>query len=294
MGPFLLTPRGSVFPSPRPFRFLAVLSTALLLTACGGDDDGEDSGKLSRTTLEAADGQYWGAPRFSPDGSRIAFTRTLDDGDTYEVAVMKADGTDVRMLANNGTYLTGTAWSPDGSRVYYSGEEGIFSVPAAGGTPVMEYDDFATSALDVSPDGKTVAYGTNGSGLTLLDLTTHTAQPLQDEGSSPAFSPDGKRLAYVTSGFDDAEVRVLTLATKQSTLVTAEASYLSAADWLPDGRLAALAGDGIMLFDLSGATPQGRLVRDEFAAKELDVSPDGKKMVYAINGRTDLFVLTGF
>ncbi len=35
-------------------------------------------------------------------------------------------------------------------------------------------------------------------------------------------------------------------------------------------------------------------VHDEFAAKSLDVSPDGKKMVYAINGQADLFVLTGF
>jgi Tol biopolymer transport system component len=280
----------------RPFRSLAVLSAALLLSACGGgEDDGEDSGKPTRGTLSAAAGQYWGAPRFSPDGSRIAFVRSLDDGDVHEVAVMKADGTDVRVLATDGTYLSGTAWSPDGSRLYYSAEGGIYSIPAAGGTAVLEYDDFATSALDVSPDGKWLVYGTNGSGLNLLDLTAHTVEQLNSDGAAPAFSPDGKRLAYLSTWFtEEDEIRVLTLATKESTLVTSDASYLSTADWLPDGRLAALAGDGIMLFDLSGAQPQGRLVRDEFAAKELDVSPDGKKMVYAINGRADLYVLTGF
>jgi Tol biopolymer transport system component len=211
------------------------------------------------------------------------------------VAVMKADGTDVRMLANDGTYLTGIAWSPDGTRLYYSGDEGIFSIPAAGGTAVREYDAFAASALDVSPDGKLLVYGVNGSGLSLLDLETHTSREMNDDGSAPAFSPDGKRLAYVDSPeFDVHEIRVLTLATGESTLVSDDASYLSTADWLPDGRLAALAGDGISLFDLSGATPKGTLVRDQFAAKELDVSPDGKKMVYAINGQADLYVLTGF
>ena len=282
--------------SQRPFRFLAALSTAFLLAACGGDDDGDgDSGEPTRTTLKAAADQYWGAPRFSPDSSRIAFVRALQQGDTYEVAVMKADGTDVRMLANDGTYLTGLAWSPDGTRIYYSGDEGIFSIPAAGGTAVREYDAFAASALDVSPDGKKLVYGVNGSGLSILDLTTHTVQSLNDDGSAPAYSPDGKRLAYVDSPeFDVHEIRVLTLATGESTLVSADASYLSTADWLPDGRLAALTGDGISLFDLSGATPQGTLVRDQFAAKELDVSPDGKKMVYAINGQADLYVLTGF
>lgn len=72
------------------------------------------------------------------------------------------------------------------------------------------------------------------------------------------------------------------------------AGSLSTADGLPDGRLAALAGDAIALSDVSGATPRGTRVRDAFAVKELDVSPDGKKMVYAINGRADLCVLTGF
>lgn len=279
----------------RPSRVLAALSTAFLLAACGGDDDG-DSGEPSRSTLNAASGQYWGAPRFSPDSARIAFARTSDQGDTYEVAVMKADGSDVRTLAGNGTYLTGLAWSADGARLYYSGDGGIFSIPASGGTPTLESDAFAASALDVSPDGKQLAYGVNGSGLYLLDLAAHTSRELNEDGSAPAFSSDGKRLAFVKSpGGDVHEVRIVDLATpEQSTLVTADASYLSSADWLPDGRLAVITADGISLFDVSGATPQGRQVRDEFAAKELDVSPDGKKMVYAINGRADLYVLTGF
>lgn len=282
--------------SSRPFRLLAALSTALLLSACGGDDKDDDSGdKPTRSTLSAGTGEYWGAPRFSPDGSRIAFLRTQGDSDTYELAVMNADGTNVRVLANNGTYLTSADWSSDGSRIYYSGDGGIYSIPAAGGTPTLEHDAFAASVLDLSPDGRWIVYATNGGGLSLLDLTAHTAEPLNDDAGSPSFSPDGTRVAYLhIESFDSAAIRVLTLTTKQNTLVTNSADYLSSTDWLPDGRLVTLTEEGITLFDLAGATPQERLVRKEFAAKELDVSSDGKKMVYAINGQADLFVLTGY
>ncbi|QSQ22472.1 PD40 domain-containing protein [Pyxidicoccus parkwayensis] len=273
-------------------RFVVALSTAFLLAACGGDDD--DSDKLSRTTLKATSGQYWGVPRFSMDG-RIAFVRALEQGDTYEVAVMKEDGTDVRKLAGDGTYLTGLAWSPDGS-LYYSGEKGISLIPATGGTATVVYDAFAAAELDVSPDGKLLAYRVNGGGLYLLDLEGRIVRELNDDGSAPAFSRDGKRLAFIKrSEADVYEIRTLELANPgTSQLVAKDANYLSAVDWLPDGRLAAITEEGISLFDLSGATPQGRLVRDEFAAKELDVSPDGEKMVYAINGQADLYVLTGF
>ncbi|MFP2927791.1 TolB family protein [Pyxidicoccus sp. 3LG] len=283
----------------RSFHLLAALSTALLLTACGGDDDDDDTGEGDRPsvrTLRSESGRSWGSPRFSPDGTRIAFLRAGEGIDgPYELAVMKEDGTDVRVLADNGTYLTNAAWSRDGSRIYYSGDEGIYSIPSTGGTPTLESDAFAAAGVDLSPDGRWLAYGTNGSGLHMLDLTTHTSEQLNEDGAAPAFSPDGTRLAYLSTWFTEQdEVRVLTLATQQSVLVASDGTYLSTSDWLPDGRLAAITEEGITLFDLTGATPLGRLVHDAVAAKELDVSPDGRKMAYAINGQSDLFVLTGY
>jgi Tol biopolymer transport system component len=281
--------------SPRPFRLAAVLSAALLLSACGGDDD-EDSGKPAFTTLRAESGLFRDAPGFSPDGSRIAFFRRPLQGGTDELAVMNADGTDVRVLTalEDGAFGD-TAWSPDGSRIHYTDDGSLYSIPATGGTPTLEYDAFCAHELDVAPDGRSVVYATCDRALHVLDLATRTSVEVLDGGEAPAFSPDGTRVAYLhRPDFDSGQIRVLTLATKQSTLVTNEADYLASADWLPDGRLAAITNDGITLFDLAGAAPQGRLVRDEFAAKSLDVSPDGKKMVYAINGQADLFVLSGF
>ena len=73
-------------------------------------------------------------PRWSPDGTRIAFAR---DGDVW---TMNADGTDPRNLTNTpNVWESGPAWSPDGKRVLFArqdsggGCQGLATVPANGG-----------------------------------------------------------------------------------------------------------------------------------------------------------------
>ena len=73
-------------------------------------------------------------PRWSPDGTRIAFVRG------HDVWTMKADGSDLRTLANTpGVYEDSPAWSPDGKRVLFAvfgtdySCQGLATVPANGG-----------------------------------------------------------------------------------------------------------------------------------------------------------------
>lgn len=295
--------------APRPLRFLAALSTTLLLVACGKDaeavapDVGEpDVGEpdaLQPITLQAPADELWMEPRFSPDGSRIAFvvSRLNFDMFSYRPAVMNADGTGVQMLTTGDEGFS-VDWSGDGTRVVYTAGFGrLYSVPATGGTPVLEYAEYRAEDIDVSPDGRSVLYNVETGELKLLDLATKTVQVLTEEGHSQAgtFSPDGERATYLYSPDSITyELRVLTLATKQSTLLTTDVGPQTRADWLPDGRVAAITTGGISLFDLSGATPQGRLVHADPGARELDVSNDGSKMVYSPKGRSRFYVLTGF
>ena len=58
-------------------------------------------------------------PRFSPDGSRIAFAIVMDD-QSFQVATMAADGTDLRILTDTPGYAETPDWSPDGSWLIYS------------------------------------------------------------------------------------------------------------------------------------------------------------------------------
>jgi Tol biopolymer transport system component len=67
------------------------------------------------TLMATSDDPYDGdrMPRWSPDGTRIAFVR--HDGDESHLYVMAADGSDEERLADGATtYGGGFAWSPDG------------------------------------------------------------------------------------------------------------------------------------------------------------------------------------
>jgi len=59
-------------------------------------------------------------PHWSPDGSRIAFTRQ-GEGAQSDIFVMNADGTDVQQLTDGGDGVTNLypEWSPDGTAIAY-------------------------------------------------------------------------------------------------------------------------------------------------------------------------------
>jgi Tol biopolymer transport system component len=70
------------------------------------------------------------APSWSPDGRRIAFLRN------GHVAVMNADGTDIRALTDPGEARESRPmWSSDGSRLIFARDPGSLFVLALGSTP---------------------------------------------------------------------------------------------------------------------------------------------------------------
>ena len=58
-------------------------------------------------------------PRWSPDGSRIAFGGRLGGSD-FDIYTMRPDGTDVRRLTDAPEPESHPSWSPDGDRLVYS------------------------------------------------------------------------------------------------------------------------------------------------------------------------------
>ena len=105
-------------------------------------------------------------PRFSPDGSVIAFSGNYDGNtDIYTIPSMGGDPTRITYHPMGDRMLD---WYPDGSGLLFasSRESGrqrfrqLFKVPAAGGLPdklPVPYGEFGT----VSPDGKWLAYTSN-------------------------------------------------------------------------------------------------------------------------------------
>jgi Tol biopolymer transport system component/DNA-binding winged helix-turn-helix (wHTH) protein len=130
----------------------------------------------------------------------------------------KADGSEAAQLTGPSLRATLPHWSPDGSRIAFSGSRpdrpwNIFLIPAAGG-PADQMTSGTVSDLDPtwSPDGSTIAYGqTRVEGgkqivsIQLLDLASRRTTTLAgtDGICCPRWSPDGRYLLASHAEVDD-------------------------------------------------------------------------------------------
>lgn len=127
------------------------------------NDDGSRRRRLTHSTQ--ATHRY---PRWSPDGTQIAFTRYMDKTQrqtTAEVFVMNADGTDPQRLTYNNVLDVDSAWSPDGQHIAFSstpnGNWEVFVIELAtrSVTQLTGLEGGGGSAApDWSPDGTQIVF----------------------------------------------------------------------------------------------------------------------------------------
>ncbi|MSO86645.1 MAG: hypothetical protein EXQ71_03870 [Acidimicrobiia bacterium] len=204
--------------------------------------DGTDQ---TRVTNTLAGGEL---PSWSPDGTRIAFTKISIEDDSAAIWVMNADGSGQTQLTGRLDASSRPSWSPDGNRIAFDSlRDGNFEVyvmgaDGSGQTRLTNnpYDDLEPSW---SPDGTRIAFtsarngyyevyvmGADGSGQTRL-----TNSPGTDFG--PSWSPDGTRIAF-TSGRDgnyNYEVYVMNADGSGQTRLTNNPVWDFEPSWSPDG-----------------------------------------------------------
>ncbi len=169
-------------------------------------------------------------PRFSPDGSEIAFTSDAGGGDN--IWIMGADGSNARQLTKEDfRLLNNPYWSPDGdyiaakkhlttTRSAGTGEIWLYHRDGGGGVAVVERPNEAHQkalgepafspdgryiyyALDQTPGGSFIyAQDSNGEVFAIrrFDLETGNSEDyVSAAGGSvrPTPSPDGKYLAFI-------------------------------------------------------------------------------------------------
>lgn len=205
------------------------------------------------TPRRISEGLSWDIqPRFSPDGTRIAFTSDRGGGDN--IWVMNADGSDKRQVTKEDfRLLNQPSWSPDGrfiaAKKHYTtersagtGEIWLYHVSGGGGVQVVER---ASVRLQkelgepvFAPDGSAIYYTRNTtpgpifeyaqdsqSGIFAIerhDLATGevtTAVSGYGGAVRPAPSPDGKELAFVRRDKDHSQLWVKDLASGRERMI---------------------------------------------------------------------------
>jgi hypothetical protein len=163
-------------------------------------------------------GEYEGL-RISPDGQRVAVTRSRD---VWQMEFARGIATRVTFAGNAGPVAV---WSPDGQRIanYKGAPPNLFSHSANGTGDDQRLIESADSlrSQDWSPDGKSLLYLVNSNNLSsktnfdlwVLPMTGNsTPKPFFStpfrEGQGQ-FSPDGKWVAYTSdeSGANEVYVR---------------------------------------------------------------------------------------
>ncbi len=164
-----------------PFRALLILALALVLQA------GEVPLLLQHPTLSR---------------TRIAFDYA---GEIWDVP---REGGEARRIVAGAGRCTHPVYSPDGSRLAYTGRydgnDDVYVVPAEGGEPLrLTYHPGPDEVLGWSPDGKRVIFSsTRTTARDLPQLFTVAAtgglpEPLPlPSGNEASYSPDGTHLAY--------------------------------------------------------------------------------------------------
>jgi dipeptidyl aminopeptidase/acylaminoacyl peptidase len=239
-------------------------------------------------------------PRFSRDGTRIAFLR--DTGDEVAIVVADADGRNQKVVTPEpfgGVDGDGIMWSPDGRWIAVNarlpatslrGNERLFIVDAIeGGVRELAVDYVAAETYWRPPDGRQLLFQGRRDDLNGLYLVTPSDGAVErlpiterESGIRPlGWSPDGRAVIYQLDDPTSSEsgTRILDLATGRETTLAVEYGHLS-----NDGRsLAGIVGDRLCIVSVDGgpcrAIGNAHTVPQGTASHSLYWSPDDQWIV---------------
>lgn len=163
--------------------------------------------QLTNDTLD----QY--GPSFSPDGKSILFVSNMDQKQ-YEIYLMNLETRNPVRITTNDRLDSSPTFHPDGKRIFYASFMDRDSSNNITNSEIFITDTLGSfhtritnrpgndGAIDISPDGKTIAcaynlkgrsdiYTMNIDGNNIRQLTSDTL-----DNRWPRWTPDGKHIAY--------------------------------------------------------------------------------------------------
>lgn len=169
--------------------------------------------------------------RYSPDGSRIAMV--LTGRSNADVWIREANGTLTNLTRSQGLEAA-PAWSPDGTRIVYSSDQGggnqLYVIPSAGGTARRLATNL--SGYCAEPDWNPVepnkilftAAQNSGFQIAVFDTQTGKSAWITREGSGDAIEGqwlnDGRHIIYTYRRANSRQVKIVDTVTLRSSVVS--------------------------------------------------------------------------
>jgi uncharacterized repeat protein (TIGR01451 family) len=239
-----------------------------------------------------------GASASTPGGNgRLLFTRLV--GDRMQLFTVATDGSDERPLAPSSGNAEFGAWSPDGTHVAFwrsplrchlqcgvTGE--LVVVDADGENATVVANDAREPGVDWSPDGRWLAYISDGPGggdlfVTNVDGSGRRLLVALPGGEGvPSWSPDGRRIAFANQDGPYRQLYIVDADGANLRQLTRSRAINSDPDWSPDGRMLAFVS-GEPRANVYVMRPDGtgvrRLTHDD-ASADPSWSPDGQRIAF--------------
>jgi Tol biopolymer transport system component len=201
-------------------------------------------------------------PSWSPDGTKIAFTRAEFGAGIY---IVNADGSNMRRISPTPATDVDPSWSPDGTKIVFNRVINPNANPPSTDIMVMNADGSGRQTLlpangdlniepRFSPDGKKIVFMSNHDRLHLqlftinadgTKLTQITSNPANH--GDPVWSPDGTKISFGSDREGGGRLNIFTVNADGSNEVqiTHLVPPYEAGDtsWTPDGKYIAFEWD---------------------------------------------------